>query len=226
MVAGAGAAVGYWRLRLPTDSQYGPALCHSDGDCAAQFVCKLRKFRDGRMGRACRIRGTGREGEPCRSPAKEIHESCLEALRCNYGFCGRPCEPETPESCPVGTRCRDSGEGPACVPACTTGTCGAPAQCAAVDPDFTVCAIPIGDRCDLHACRPGMVCRAWYRQQRTATLETRCVIPCVASKDCSAGQFCDEGECATPCRLAAADCPSGMFCAAAVSGDASRCWAE
>ena len=59
-------------LQTLADRQDGTALCRSDGDCAAQFVCRPRKLRDGRMGRACRIRGTGREGEPCRSPAKEI----------------------------------------------------------------------------------------------------------------------------------------------------------
>jgi hypothetical protein len=64
MVASAGVAIGYWRLRLLDDRQGGTTLCRSDGDCAAQFVCRPRKLRDGRMGRACRIRGTGREGRP------------------------------------------------------------------------------------------------------------------------------------------------------------------
>jgi len=181
MVATTGLVVGYWRMRLSTDHPTDGNLCRSDDDCAAQFVCRPRKLRDGRMGRACRIRGTGREGEPCRSPAMELHESCLAALRCNYGFCGRPCAPDLPEACPSGMRCRDSGEGFSCVPSCNPGACMAPMQCVVVDPDFTVCAIPIGERCDLHPCRPETVCRSQYRQGRTVLVESRCVVPCAAA---------------------------------------------
>src|SRR5438128_1523956 len=105
-VAALAGAVLYWRSGQGlTELQDTAAACHSDADCAAQFVCRPRKLRDGRMGRACRIRGMGREGEPCRSPAKELQESCLEALRCNYGFCGRPCGPGALEPCPAEMRC-------------------------------------------------------------------------------------------------------------------------
>jgi len=223
-------AVGFWRastyLRRPAGE--GTAdLCRSDADCASQFTCRVRKLQGGRTGLACRVRGSGREGERCRSPAMEIHEGCLESLRCNYGFCGRPCEPDAPNACPAGMQCRDSGEGSSCVPTCKPGGCPPPTGCAAVDGDFAICAIPIGERCDLHPCKPGTVCLARYHQERTAVVESRCVVSCAASKPCPAGQFCDDGECATPCHLDASECPPGMFCSAALSkGTLARCWPE
>jgi len=71
------------------------------------------------------------------------------------------------------------------------------------------------------------ICLVRYLQERTAVVESRCVVPCTASNPCPAGQFCDDGECAMPCDLDAGECPVGMFCAAALSRKTlARCWPE
>jgi hypothetical protein len=224
------AALLLWNLTFakPGRGSADTDFCHSNWDCPGSAVCKQLKLADGRLGRMCRVRGTGREGDFCRSPPRDSHESCIEALRCNYGFCGRPCDPFDPETCPTGTRCRDSGEGPSCVPSCRGVTCPADTECAWIDADFAICAESTGEHCDVHPCKPGMLCLARYRQiPQHPTVETRCVVACSETAPCTAGQFCDDGECAMPCRLGGNDCPAGMTCSEAVTPrKEGRCWPE
>lgn len=211
----------------PERSAPSTDLCHSDDDCADLFVCRQARFRDGGIGRACRVRGTREEGEPCRSPAQELHEACLLTLRCNYGFCGRPCGPGTSDECPTGSRCRDSGEGASCVPTCEGGACPAGTECVHIDAQFALCALLIGEDCGKRPCTPGKVCRTHYKAGRTPIVESQCVTPCASNDACQAGHFCDDGECARRCRLDRDDCPAGTFCAVAVSrNDVGRCWPE
>ncbi len=232
VLAVGGAA--YWRhLRgRMTRAPLGAELCESDRDCPGPLYCKEMKLASEgelRMGRLCRVRGTGREGDACRSITHDLHEACIEALRCNYGICGRACEPSVLDSCPAGMRCREQAEPSSCVPSCRgAADCPAGTECAWVDADFAICASARGDHCDVHPCKPGAVCRSLFLPiPQSPIVETRCVVPCTKESPCPSGQFCDEGECAIPCRIDAQDCPPPMACSDAfVPKNGGRCWPE
>jgi hypothetical protein len=224
--------VAYWRYlgRRGGGASFGVQICESDWDCPGSLHCKEMSFsgEDGiQHVRLCLVRGIAREGEPCRSNTRDFREACIDALRCNYGVCGRSCDPSAPDSCPAGTRCREGFEPPSCVPACRgPADCGG-AECAWVDADFSICARPQGDRCDVHPCKPGMVCRSRFLPlPQTPAVETRCVLPCSKESPCPSGQFCDAGECAIPCHLMAQDCPPPMVCDHPLGQQQWRCWPE
>jgi hypothetical protein len=232
-LAAAGGAV-YWRhlQRRIAYAPFGTSLCESDWDCPGPLYCKEMKLASEgavRMGRLCRVRGIGREGEACRSNTHDLREACIEALRCNYGVCGRGCDPSVPDSCPAGMRCRDEAEPPSCVPSCRgAADCPAGTECAWVDADFAICVGARGERCDVHPCKPGMVCRSLFLPiPQSPIVETRCALPCSKQSPCPDGQFCDEGECAIPCRAGSQDCPPAMVCSEALYPRAEwRCWPE
>jgi hypothetical protein len=229
----AGGGVAWWRS-LPRGSpraSAGAEMCESDWDCPGPFSCKEMKVagEDGvRMGKLCRVRGIAREGDPCRALTHDFHEACIEGLRCNYGVCGRSCDPAAPDACPAGTRCRGWFEPPSCVPSCRGPADCAGAECAWVDADFAICASARGERCDVHPCRPGMVCRSLFLPfPQNQVVETQCVVPCSKESPCPSGQLCDERECAIPCRAGSQDCSPSMVCAPAVGQRRKwRCWPE
>jgi len=228
----AGGAV-YWRslLRRGARASVGAQICESDWDCPGSFSCRQMNFagEDGwQPGRLCRVRGIGREGDPCRSLTHDFHEACIEGLRCNFGVCGQSCDPSVQDSCPAGTRCREEEEPPSCVPSCRgSADCGG-AECAWIDANFAICARPRGERCDIHPCRSGTVCRSLFLPiPQSPIVETMCAIACSKESPCPSGQFCDGRECATPCRTGSQDCETHMVCAPALFHLPEwRCWPE
>jgi hypothetical protein len=95
-----------------------------------------------------------------------------------------------------------------------------------VDADFAICASPGGERCDIHSCKPGMVCRGLLLPiPQSPIVETQCVVSCSEKSPCPSGQFCDDGECATPCRAGSKDCSPPMVCSEAITQRREwRCW--
>lgn len=230
MVAAGGVV--YWRFlrQRYASASLGANDCESDWDCPGPFHCQELKVGvngESRMLHMCVVRGIGKEGDPCRSYTRDFHEACVEALRCNYGVCGRSCDPFERDSCPAGMRCRGQFEPPSCVPSCRGPADCAGAECAWVDADFAVCASARGERCDVHPCKPGTVCRGLFLQlPQNPVVETQCVVQCSKESPCPSGQFCDEGECAIPCHLNAQDCPSPMVCSYPLGQRTWRCWPE
>lgn len=175
--------------------------CQTDLQCADGFTCRAVKSRGrGPLVRTCVVRGTAKEGEPCVSTFTFEQEAvCRPGLLCN-AYCGRPCQPDTPGSCPEGSICLKGSEGPSCMPTCEGRACSEGQECVRFKDGFSVCARIWGDNCQRQACPEGTSCSVGYLPGRPGEVQLECTQRCGAKHPpCPEGTFCEHHECRRPC---------------------------
>lgn len=150
--------------------------CQTDLQCSEGFTCQaLRSRGQGPRVRLCLVRGLADEGAPCFPSFTLTREMvCREGLLCNNGYCGRPCQPDTPESCPRGSFCADNPGGASCLPTCEDGTCAQGQECVRFEREISVCARILGENCQRQPCPEDTRCSVGYVPQRPGEIEMEC----------------------------------------------------
>jgi len=198
---------------------WGWVPCATDSDCGAGLVCRTHnRPRFGPI-RACRFIGSRKQGERCVAPPGTADEACHASLNCNYSFCGTPCSPSSPASCPPGTACRSELEESSCVPVCQDRGCDAGERCVRIDKQLAICGRAQGE-CDLSGCPAGQQCR---RKVYAGEVILRCIRPCSADPDCGPETACESAECIPRCDLGAPNCPQNWTCAYSRSRPGTYC---
>jgi hypothetical protein len=191
--------------------------CRTDLQCQPGFMCTPFVYSDGSVARLCVVEGTQEEGEQCDDFPLKDKWGCRPGLICNSGFCGRPCHPNEPATCPEGYVCQEGTTLPACLPSCLRGGCPPEKQCVRIRGEFSVCATVRGQDCDKQPCAPGEECqRVPGRPWRAKVVDKWCAIPCSEEKGklCPAGSACIDSYCARLCEEGAqGTCPPGERCA-------------
>lgn len=172
--------------------------CDTDANCEPGFVCRAIRAR-GPPVRLCVMAGIRKAGERCQEFPLNRDAACDAALRCNFTFCGRPCQPSAPSSCPENHTCLDhQAQGPSCVPSCPPTGCPEGKQCIRMRGDFSLCGHLDGDDCHAHPCPQGQEC-GWELSSTSVTVRKWCFQPCDQARPCPEGLACFHGECRTPC---------------------------
>ena len=138
--------------------------------------------------------------ETCADPdlnCDGVAGGCPTGKFCYQKSCVDPCQGGEIISCPQGTSCQSTSQGPLCVPT----DCSAGAAC------------PPGSSCDAASgtCKPA--CDGVTCPQGQKCEGGQCVDPC-AQVVCPSGQACVAGQCQPPCDCFAGDvgCPTGQVC--------------
>lgn len=208
----------HWRLKVPTctDSQ-----CVYDEDCGEGYTCQIFKTEgDGPRVRLCVTQGRLGEGARCADRPENRNNACEPGLRCFMRFCGRPCSPERPESCPEGFFCQEDALTPTCLPTCTERGCPEGQQCIQLEtrasqPVSACFAVVHGTNCQQTPCPEGQWCFQQDVHQRQGEVWMSCVQSCGDGHPaCPEGFACDIDFCR---RLCDPDeegaCGPGLLCA-------------
>ncbi len=133
--------------------------CMTDLQCSEGGTCQtLPTLDDGPLVRACVSPGLRKEGEACVLAREPRRSTCARGLRCNGGWCGRPCELDDSKSCPEGFFCRDGLNGPSCMPSCEGMSCSEGQQCIPMEEGVSVCVKLLGEDCRRTPCPEGQQC--------------------------------------------------------------------
>lgn len=187
--------------------------CMTDQQCKEGFACRiLRSLGRGPHVRSCVPVGKATEGTLCVEAPGRHEGSCLPGLIC-AGWCGRSCRLDEPSSCPPGSFCADSLNGPLCLPSCTADSCPSDQQCIRSGEGVSFCAIVPGENCQRAACPKGRECTFSYSPGENRVW-MECIIPCEAEAPaCPEGTLCFAGACRRPCDQAGAEsCEPGDRC--------------
>ncbi len=175
--------------------------CETDLQCAEGLTCRvLETLGNGPRVRFCVPKGRRKEGEPCLRGASIHKNACEEGLIC-AGFCGRPCQPDAPESCPMGYTCRRGPDGASCLPTCKDLSCPSGQECVELGGEVSVCASVMGQNCQREPCEEGALCSMAYPRldQGRMHLKMECVRSCGEGKPpCAEGSLCVRGRCRRP----------------------------
>jgi len=197
--------------------------CESDLQCEPGFMCAPFHFPGSPPIQLCVVQGVRKEGEHCANfPVHEEH-GCQPGLICNSGFCGRPCRPDGPPSCPDGFTCHPGNNDPACLPSCLRSGCPPDKQCVRMSGELAVCAVVHGHDREQQPCSPGEVCRRVYSPQwRSQAVNMWCALPCGGKEDdrCPQGSVCLEGYCERTCSEGIpGSCNPGEHCTRVLTPD-------
>lgn len=185
----------------------GPSICAAsdcmtDLQCPEDFTCRtLNTLDDSARVRLCILEGWRKEGEPCMQGLGVRGGNCARGLLC-AAWCGRPCELDTPGSCPEGFFCRSGPDGPSCLPTCEGRTCPEGQRCIRFEGGTSICAEVRGQNCQETPCAEGSTCRRHIPRPRKQGLLVgmECVQPCgEGAPPCPEGLVCSSGECRRPC---------------------------
>lgn len=182
--------------------------CTTDLQCEESFGCHaLRTLDRTRFVRTCVPAGRRKEGEPCRSAIGLPGQACARGLQCNL-FCGRPCVPGVPLTCPDGFFCQDSVDGASCLPTCERTGCPGGQECVPMGKGGSICTFVVGENCERTPCRDGSSCRVGMPDPRdggtVTTLE--CVQRCGEGlPPCPEAFLCWKGSCRRSCDPASPD---------------------
>lgn len=200
--------------------------CVTDAQCRDDFVCGLVSTLNGEVLKRCLLVGDRREGESCVRFSKKYAEACARGLLCD-GWCGRPCEPEVPGSCPEGFFCpREGGpEGPSCLPSCEARGCPPGQACIRFGQGASVCSVVRGTNCQQLPCPEAQVCQTHTLPRRAGVVWMRCELPC--SNDglsCPEGSVCRFQRCVRACGPdSPGTCGPGEKCARSRDGARQVC---
>lgn len=173
--------------------------CLTDLQCPEGFRCRVLEPEKGEiLLRYCVPTGSVPEGTLCVEAPANRQGACLPGFICS-GWCGRPCQLNEPLSCPQGSFCADSLNGPLCLPSCKEGTCSADQQCVRFNDTVSACATVVGENCQRTPCPNGRKCTYSYSPGKNR-VEMECVIPCdEQTPSCPAETLCFSGACRHPC---------------------------
>ncbi len=167
--------------------------CVTDKECDAGFTCRSLEVGP-HVVRLCGIEGRAKQGERCWKLSNQQESGCEPGLVCASGWCGRPCQPQEPRSCPEGFFCgTEDVEGPACLPSCEGQSCPDGQRCVRLKHGASICARVLGMDCQQEPCPEEQECSVALPAKHEREVRMRCVRPC--------------GEQAPPC-------PEGFACAA------------
>jgi hypothetical protein len=187
--------------------------CLTSQQCPEGFSCRILQSRgDGPLVRFCVPQGDVPEGTLCVEAPANRQGSCLPGLIC-AGWCGRPCKMDDPSTCPLGSFCADSINGPSCLPSCTEDSCSSGQQCIRFADTISACAEVAGVNCQSSPCPAGRKCTFTYSPGRNR-VEMECVTPCdEQAPSCPAGELCFWGACRRRCDpKGSAACEPGDRC--------------
>jgi hypothetical protein len=191
---------------LELNGRWGRGLClntecEADGQCEPGERCRtLRTLGGGPPLRRCDLdSGERAEGELCAVSLSFERGRCRTGLRCNQGWCGRPCRLGEASTCSEGFLCQQGLDGPSCVPTCERHGCPEGLQCVREAGGISVCAHLRGSDCPDGSCPAGSRCTFTNRRLLAKGLRLRL-------------------ECIAPCGEGLPACPSGQTCIA------DRCW--
>lgn len=177
------------------------STCMTDADCSTDFTCKpWLSFSNTALFRTCIPVGIRRAGEECEPRPRHSQEACERGLRCE-AYCGSPCQPEQPGSCPEGFFCKDSLAGAICWPSCKERGCPEGQQCIDRGDSASLCARIEGPNCLQTPCPEDQTCAVMTKPSRPHVAWTYCHIRCGPGKpDCPEGMICYFGRsCEQPC---------------------------
>ena len=201
--------------------------CLSDTQCSEGFICRLLRSRgDGPLVRTCVPQGSVPEGTLCVEAPANRQGACLPGLSC-AGWCGRPCQLDEPSSCPPGSFCSDSLNGPLCLPSCTEDSCPPGHQCIRSNEGVSFCSVVVGENCQRSACPEGRKCNYSYSPGENR-IWMECIIPCEEGAPlCPEGALCFAGACRRPCDSEGpADCGPDERCVELPVEKRSLCFAR
>lgn len=189
--------------------------CMKDEDCPEEFSCVPVKTRSEKaLVRRCALVGQRQEGESCEVLALTQHLGCARGLRCQEGWCGRPCELDDPSSCPTGFFCAEGHEGPpSCLPTCKGRPCPEGQRCLRASGGAAVCRQLEGPDCTKTPCPEGHQCKLLSPPQRPWELRTECRRSCDFQTPCPQGFVCYHFECRQECDpQGTSTCGPGQIC--------------
>jgi len=186
--------------------------CESELQCMEHEVCQAVPAK-GRLVRLCLSAGIQEEGKRCSFFPTKATQACKPGLFCNYDKCSRPCRPDHPSDCPVGTFCREEDGRTACAPTCLETGCPSGKECfRAADWPLSFCVTVIGNSCLKTPCPTTQACVTEFGDNLD-TLVAWCLTTCDAKTPCANGEVCHHGLCRHPCReTELTDCPADEEC--------------
>jgi len=178
--------------------------CKTDSQCEPGFACTPIVHSDSLLIRLCLVQAVRKEGEGCEQFHLKEQWGCAPGLICDSGYCGRPCDPAIPTTCPEGFMCHGKARLPACLPSCLRSGCPQEKQCTRINGEFSVCAIVHGPDCDKQPCPTGEECqRALDHRWQSQVVNMWCAPACneQEGRSCPAGSAClDNRYCARLCK--------------------------
>lgn len=174
--------------------------CWSDAQCKPGYLCRsVPALGEGRSVRLCLLEGIRSEGERCEEFPVRAEEACRPGLSCKFWYCGRPCRPDEPSSCPRGQACVSTLGSPSCVPSCQKTGCPAGKHCVRLTGEFSVCATLEGPDCEENPCPEGRECVTSVETSRAPVMRRTCEQPCDGQRFCPPGFTCLAGNCKQTC---------------------------
>ncbi|PTL75839.1 hypothetical protein DAT35_53225 [Vitiosangium sp. GDMCC 1.1324] len=169
--------------------------CEEDTHCFPGSVC--RRVNLGTTGsatiRRCVPEGQRREGEHCDTLPISPAGTCREGLVCVQGVCGVPCRLEDPSSCPAGSSCQDSLDGPGCYPDCRALGCPEGQSCKRLASEGYQCLASVRGDCPESPCGEGERCNMRLFRGHGVFWCARLCNPLVADS-CPADHVCGAGS--------------------------------
>jgi hypothetical protein len=190
--------------------------CLMDRDCREDFTCATVETWGGELLRRCILEGARQEGDACRRLSQKREQACARGLLCDQ-WCGRPCRPEKPGSCPEGFFCPpDRGPaGSSCLPTCEERGCPPGQSCVRFDNGSSVCAVVHGPPCQQTPCPEEQFCATHTVPGVAGKVWMRCEASCsTQGPPCPEGSFCFGDRCLRTCDLETpGHCGPGEKCA-------------
>jgi hypothetical protein len=191
------------------DTRYGwfycaDSECATDAQCPEGFACRPQPTREqGPLVRYCIPPGLRQEGQSCVPIPREAEDACAPGLLCGDGWCGRPCQLDSPSNCPVGFFCADTIPGPACRPSCDGRACPEGQHCIHDQRGASACAVVHGQNCEQTPCAAGQKCMALFGPGKRDSAEhvwMECYPQCGKGlPSCPEGLVCERRSCLKPC---------------------------
>lgn len=175
------------------------STCATDADCSQGLSCYSIAAGD-RVVRVCGAPGEVAEGEFCMELPRFRRMACAPGLVCTHKSCRRPCQPETPRSCPQGYYCHAADvKGSVCLPTCEGRSCPEGQRCVALGHGESICTRVHGPDCQLEPCPVGLECEVSTRKPRDA-VRMRCLRACDSrAQPCPESFSCIGSRCIPQC---------------------------